>query len=104
MSNDDRRTVDVEPAENFRCSIRWKHVQSAQKHLLLGRREAVERVNHHHSAERHFLRDLAAHARVRHCLHDAILCRKFSACHRLGLTGTLTGEIVFETYAECAGI
>lgn len=104
MRNDDRRPVDIEAAEDLRLRIWWQRVQSMQQRLSLRRCEPVECVDHHHPAERDFLRDLASHTRVRQRLHDAILCGKFSACHRLGLTGTLTGEIVFETYADCAGI
>ena len=52
-------------------------------------------VNHDHAPERDFLRDLGTRSVLGQRLQDAVFRSKFSACHHLGRTGTLTARPAF---------
>ncbi|MEP6491170.1 MAG: hypothetical protein ABJF01_00740 [bacterium] len=88
MRHDHERAVHIDDFEELLRRGAAQRARLGQQRFPLGSGANVERMDHHHSAERDLLSDLAPRAILRESLQDAILRGEFSACHHLGRTGT----------------
>ncbi len=95
MRHDDSRSVHVVHGEHLRRCRRLKRADAGAQALPLAGRTHVQVMHHHHPAQRHFLGDLASRPALRECLQDLVCRGKFSACHHVGPTGTLTARLAF---------
>jgi hypothetical protein len=88
VRDDDVGSVDFDDLEDLCRRGRVERARFSQQRRPFGGGAHVERMDHHHSAKRGLLGDLAPRAILRERLQDAVLCGEFSACHHLGRTGT----------------
>ena len=84
--------IDVDDAEHLRGGGGFEQPEIGLDALAFSRRADVEVMNHHHPAERNLLGNLASRSVLGERLQNAVLRGKFSACHHLGRTGTLTAS------------